>query len=75
LATVPHESEVSLVDQCSRLERVPGILLGHPRGGELPQLVVDEREQLGRGLGVAGRGRVQESGDVGHAAQHIASAP
>ena len=54
------------MDQGGRLEGVAGRLGRQPGGGELPQLVVDEREQLGRGLRVAGRGRVEESGDVGH---------
>ena len=48
----------------------PGLLGGQPGGGELAQLVVDEREQLGGGLRVAGRGGVEEAGDVGHAAEH-----
>src|SRR5262249_11668411 len=39
---------------------------GHARGGELPQFVVDEREQLGGGLAVTGRGGFQEAGHVGH---------
>ena len=37
------------------VEGVPGPLRSHPRGGELPQLVVDERKQLGRGLALAVR--------------------
>ena len=39
----------------------PGFSCGHPRGGELAQFVVDEREQLGGGRRVAGRGGGQES--------------
>ena len=37
------------MDQGGGLERLAGLLVGQPRGGELPQLVVDERQQLGRG--------------------------
>ena len=48
------------------VEGVPGLLRGHPRGRELPQLVVDEREQVGRRLAVAGRGGVEELSDLGH---------
>ena len=33
---------------------------------ELPQLVVNEREQVGRRLAVAGRGGFKEVGDLGH---------
>ena len=47
------QPEVRLVDQGGGLEGLAGLLRGHPRGGELAQLVVDEREQLGGGLGVA----------------------
>ena len=47
----------------------PGLLLGQPRGGQLAQLVVDEREQVGGGPAVAGRGGVEEAGDVGHVAR------
>src|SRR5437763_693038 len=35
-------------------------------GGELAEFVVDEREQLGRDRRVAGRGGVEQPGDVGH---------
>ena len=37
---------VGLVDEGGRLQRLARLLLGHPRGGELAQFVVDEREQL-----------------------------
>jgi hypothetical protein len=40
---------------------------GLPGGGEVAQLVVDERERIGCGLGVAGRGGVKQDGHVGHA--------
>ena len=63
------QPEVGLVDQGGRLERLAGLLRGQPGGGELAQLVVDERQQLGRGLRVAGRGRVEQAGDVGHAGE------
>ena len=51
-------------------ERLAGLLGGHARGGELPQLVVDEREQLGGGLPSARRGRgIEEAGHFGHAGE------
>ena len=49
------EPEVRLVDQGGGLEGLAGLLAGQPGGGELAQLVVDEREQLGGGLWVPGR--------------------
>ena len=55
------------MNQRGGVERVAGFLRGHACGGELAQLVVDEREQVGRGLAVTGRGGVEQAGDVGHA--------
>ena len=63
---VADQPQVGLVHQGGGVEGVPGLLRGHPRGRELPQLVVDEREQVGRRLAVAGRGGVEEVGDLGH---------
>ena len=60
------QPDVRLVDEGGRLEGLPGLLVGQPRGGQLPQLVVDEREQVGRGLRVAGLDGGQDLGDVGH---------
>src|SRR5262249_54018514 len=63
---VADEPQVRLVDQRGRLERLARCLRGHPGGRELAQLVVDEREQLGRGSRVAGGGCVEELRDVWH---------
>ena len=71
--TAADQPDVGLVDEGGRLEGVPGLLVGQAGGGELPQLVVDEREQVGRGRRVALLDGVQELGDVGHAAQHTPS--
>ena len=60
------QPEVRLVDQGGGLEGLARLLVGQPGGGELAQLVVDEREQLGRGLRVAGLDGGQDLGDVGH---------
>src|SRR5204863_775691 len=54
------EAEVCLVNQRGGLKRLPGLLLGQFRGGELAQLVVDQRQQLGRGLRIAGLGGRQD---------------
>ena len=69
---VPDQPQVSLMNQGGGVEGVPGSLRGHPRGRELPQLVVDEREQVGRRLAVAGRGGVEEASDLGHAIEFTA---
>jgi hypothetical protein len=42
----------------------------HPGGREAAERVVHERQEVGRGRGVAGPGGVQETGHVGHAAQY-----
>ena len=63
------QPEVRLVNQGGGLEGVVGGLGGHARGGELPQLVVDEREQVGGGLAVTGRGGVEEASHIGHSAE------
>ena len=52
---------------------MPGGFGRHARGGELPQLVVDEREQLGGGLAVAGLGGLEKSGQIGHEVEFISS--
>jgi hypothetical protein len=36
------------------------------RGGELPQLAVDERHEVGSSLAVACRGNTEEAGHAGH---------
>ena len=43
------QPEVRLVDEGGGLERLARLLRGQPRGRELAQLVVDEREEVGRG--------------------------
>src|SRR5262249_16452396 len=63
---VPDEPQVRLVDECRGLERLPRLLPRQAQRGELPQLVVDEWEERGRSLWVAGRDGGQDLGDVGH---------
>jgi hypothetical protein len=66
---VADQPEVRLVDQGRGLQGVVGGLACHPDGRQLPQLVVDEREELGGRVPVAGRGGVEEPGDVIHPAR------
>src|SRR5205823_6102090 len=68
------QAEVGFVDQGGGLEGVAGRLGGHPGGGEFAQLIVDEREQVGGGTAVPGRGRVEQSADVGHGGNCTAGA-
>ena len=48
-----HQPQVRLVDQGRGLERLAGLLLGQLLGGQLAQLVVDQRQELLGRLGVA----------------------
>ena len=63
---VPDQPHVSLMNQGGGVEGVPRFLGGHLRSRELPQLVVDEREQVGRSLLITGRGGFEEVSDLGH---------
>jgi hypothetical protein len=54
------------VDQGGGVEGVAGGFGGHARGGELAHLVVHERQQVGRGPAVAGRGSIEETGHIRH---------
>ena len=49
----PDEPEIRLVDESSRLERLPWLLPGQTGSGELAQLVVYEREQFARSRRIA----------------------
>ena len=61
-----HEPQPRLVDERGGLERVAGGFVRHLMPGEPAQLVIDQREQLGRGLGIALLDGVQQPGDVAH---------
>jgi hypothetical protein len=50
---------------------VAGGFRGHARGGELAQLVIDERQEVGRSLAVAASGSIQEVGHIRHASVFI----
>ena len=53
--------------QRRRLKRLAGLFLRHLLGGQLAQLVADDREKLIGGLGVAVLDGGEDSGDVAHA--------
>jgi hypothetical protein len=52
----------------SRLQVTPSPVasVAIARGGELPQLVVDERQEIGSSLAVACPGSIEEAGHIGH---------
>ena len=59
--------KVGIMHQCRRLQRLPRLFLRHLRGGELAQLIVNERQQFRGCLGIAVFDRLQDAGDVRHA--------
>src|SRR5262249_39618818 len=61
-----HQSQVDLVDQGGSLERLARCLLGHLLGGQPPQLVVNQRQQLLGGVRVALLDGVQDASDLTH---------
>jgi hypothetical protein len=63
---VTDQPQISLVDQGGGVERVPGSLGGHFRGGELAQLVVDEREQFRGGPAVTIIGGFDQMSQLRH---------
>ena len=72
-ATVPllrflaaDQTQVRLMDQRGGLKRLAGCLGGHPSGGEFPQFVVNEWEEVGGRFWVSTRGRVEQAGHIGH---------
>ena len=63
------EPQVRLVDQGGGLERLAGLLLRELLGGQLAELVVDQRQEfLGR-LGIALLDGREDAGDVVHCSE------
>lgn len=67
LGIVACQSEPGFVHKSRGLERVTGGLIGHPRGGEFAEFLVDQRQQFLRGLGVATLSSIQDLGDLAQA--------
>ena len=66
---VSNKPQVGFVNKRGSVERVARGFRGHPRGGECPQLVVDEREQLGGGVAVTDLSGFEEASHIGHCAE------
>ena len=60
------QSQIRLVDQRRGLQRLPRPLLRQALGGQLAQLVIDQRQQLGSGVRVALLDGGQDARDVTH---------
>ena len=52
--------------QRRRLQRLPRLLVGQLRRRQLPQLVIDQRQELLGRRRIAGIDLRQDAGDVGH---------
>jgi hypothetical protein len=61
-----HESDVGFVNQSGGLQSLAGLLLGHPLGRQLAQLLVDKRQQLTGRLRIALLDGGQDARDVVH---------
>src|SRR5262249_17234241 len=61
-----HQPQVGLVQQRGRLQGLAGLFLGQLLGRESAQLVVDQRQELLRGRGVALLDGGQDARDLGH---------
>jgi hypothetical protein len=54
------------MDQGRRLDRLTGLFAGHSLGSQRPQLVVDQRQELGGSGRIALLNGIQDLCDVGH---------
>src|SRR5262249_60019616 len=70
-----YQPQIGLVDQGGRLQRLAGPLLGQLLGRQLPQLVVDQRQELFRGVRVAPLDGGQDLGDFAHVGQFTPRKP
>ncbi len=60
------QPEVRLVNESRGLQSLVGRLRRHADGREFPEFVVDERQQIARGLTVTGSGRGEQMGYIEH---------
>jgi hypothetical protein len=63
IADQPH---VGFVNKSRGIERLTGHFGRHPHSRELPQLVIDERQEVLGCAAVAGLSRFEKACDVGH---------
>src|SRR5262245_19283893 len=70
-----HQPQIGLVDQSGRLEGLAWFLLGQLLGRQLAQLIVDQRQELLGGVGVALLDGGQDLGDFAHVGQFTPREP
>ena len=64
-----HQPQIGLVDQGGGFERLAGLFLGQLLRRQLAQLVVDQRQELFSGVGIAVLNGGQDARDFGHRPQ------
>src|SRR5262249_32125880 len=69
---IANQAQIGLVHERRGVERLPRLLAGQLRRGEPAQLVVDQRQQLCRGPGVALSNGVQDAGHLIHRPHRLA---
>ena len=67
LTAFAHQPQPRLMHQRRWLERVPGRFVQHSGGRQIPQLIVNQRQQFFSGLTLAFADGVQNQRDVAHA--------
>jgi len=72
---IPDQPQIRVVDQGGGVERLPRLLAGQLRRGQPAQLVVDQRQQLLRGVRVALLDSGKDPGDLAHVGQFIPRKP
>src|SRR5262245_24632497 len=65
-----NQPQVRLMDQRGGLQCLARFFLSESLSGQLPQLVIDQRQQLLRGVGVALLDGGQDARDLAHKAKH-----
>jgi hypothetical protein len=63
-ATLADQTQIRLVNEGRRLERLPRRFVGQIARGQPAQFLIDERQELSRSLRVAGLEGIQHYGDV-----------
>ena len=66
VARAADQAKIRLVDERGGVESLSRPFVGQPGSRQAAQLLVNERQQLGSGLGIAMLDGVEKSGGVGH---------
>jgi hypothetical protein len=69
LIAAADKAQVRFMDEGRGLEGLTGRLVRQPVGRQVPQLLINEREQAGGSLLVTGRCSINETTHVGHSSQ------